>query len=190
MRCCWPVPHWAISGLRARRTVRPWHPGARQSPQSVNRIWPGQPASCCIANASGKVFFGPCRSGLSHAIYPTANTRFAALHRWHRHGCQTTTPGCPLVRRFGQCPGPWRQCQQCQSGEKQRPCAKRFKSLAAHLQRPGIDDIAWHALDEIDHVVKCSAVIQLVAVLLDIADVGRANTVLQPQQGMTLQNRL
>jgi len=49
---------------------------------------------------------------------------------------------------------------------------------AAHLQGAGVDDVGGGALDEVHHIVKGSSKIQLVAVLLHIAEVGGADAVL------------
>ena len=49
-------------------------------------------------------------------------------------------------------------------------------------------DVGGSDFDEIHHIVERCTKIKLIAVLLDIANVGRANAVLQPQQGMALKD--
>jgi hypothetical protein len=61
---------------------------------------------------------------------------------------------------------------------------------ATDLQSARIDDVGRRALDEIHHVVKSRAKVQLVVVFLDIANVRRTDAVFQAQQSMALQNRL
>lgn len=52
--------------------------------------------------------------------------------------------------------------------------------LAPDLKCPGVDDIGGRALDEIDDIVKSSAKVKLVAVLLDVPDMRRTDAVFQP----------
>ena len=51
----------------------------------------------------------------------------------------------------------------------------------AHLQGTWIDDVGRRAFDEVDHIVKGGAEIQLVIVFFYVADVGRADAVFQTQ---------
>ena len=60
----------------------------------------------------------------------------------------------------------------------------------AHLERLGIDDVRRPSFDEVDDVLEGGAEVELVAVLLDVADVRRADRVLEAQQQMALQDRL
>src|SRR5436309_12217117 len=62
--------------------------------------------------------------------------------------------------------------------EARGPSTQDFQGLR-------IDDVRRRAIDEVDDVVERRAEIRLVAVLLDVADVRRADGVLQPQQGVT-----
>jgi hypothetical protein len=75
---------------------------------------------------------------------------------------------------------------------QQRPARGRHAAPGSpdHLQRLGVDDVGGAAVDEADHVVEGLAEVQLVAVLLHIADVRRADRVFQPQQRVTLQDGL
>src|SRR5205085_442863 len=59
-----------------------------------------------------------------------------------------------------------------------------------HLHRVRIEDVGRRAVDEVDDVLERGAEVELVAVLLDIADVRRANRILQTQQRRALQDRL
>src|SRR5674476_1550200 len=57
-----------------------------------------------------------------------------------------------------------------------------------NLYRARIDNVGWRAFDEVDHIVKGGAKVQLIIVLLDVADVRSTNAILQPQQRVALQN--
>jgi hypothetical protein len=69
--------------------------------------------------------------------------------------------------------------------------ARRRPSLnASHLQRLGVDEVGGLAIDEVDDVVERGLEVQLVAVLLHVADVRRADGVFQAQQRVALQDGL
>src|SRR5206468_12566555 len=59
---------------------------------------------------------------------------------------------------------------------------------AAHLQGTGIDNVGGRALDEVDDIVKCRTKIHFIAVLLDIANMRRADAVFEPSHCVDLQN--
>src|SRR5664280_1615495 len=63
-------------------------------------------------------------------------------------------------------------------------------SSPMHLERVGIDDVGRVAADEVDDVGEGRLEVELVAVLLDVADVRRADRVLETQQQRALQDRL
>ena len=53
--------------------------------------------------------------------------------------------------------------------------------LSSYLQSSGVHDVGGSASDEVDDVVKGCTKIHLIAVLLHVANMGRANAVFQPQ---------
>ena len=63
-------------------------------------------------------------------------------------------------------------------------------ALTSNLQRAGVDDVGGRAAQVAQHVVEGGAEIQLVVVVLDIADVRRADAVFHSQQRVALQDGL
>src|ERR1043165_7742850 len=63
-------------------------------------------------------------------------------------------------------------------------------SSSMDLERLGVDDGRRVAADEVDDVAEGRLEVELVAVLLDVADVRRADGVLEAQQQVALEDRL